>query len=54
MYVLKVNPITSAKWDGSKLPESGQTSGRSSSDEERNIRRVPTKTIEEADGEKEQ
>lgn len=32
MYMLRVNPITSAKWDGSKLPNSADTSGRNSSD----------------------
>lgn len=32
MYMLRVNPITSAKWDGSKLPKSADTSGRNSSD----------------------
>ncbi|PPJ51682.1 hypothetical protein CBER1_08748 [Cercospora berteroae] len=32
MYMLRVNPITSAKWDGSKLPKSVDTSGRNSSD----------------------
>ncbi|KAK5137307.1 hypothetical protein LTR08_000277 [Meristemomyces frigidus] len=49
MYVLGVNPITSAKWDGSKLPTSAETSGRNSSHVERNasVQRVPTKTIEE-------
>lgn len=54
MYVLKVNPITSAKWDGSQVPkepDSGFTSGRNSSDAERAagapVERVPTKTLEE-------
>lgn len=51
MYMLGVNPITSSRWDGSKLPQetSPDTSGRNSSDAERgpSVARVPTKTIEE-------
>ncbi|KAF7194439.1 Hexose transporter 2 [Pseudocercospora fuligena] len=53
MYVLGVNPITSAKWDGSKLPVSADTSGRNSSDAahaERNASvasKAPTETLEE-------
>lgn len=52
MYVLGVNPVTSAKWDGSKIPYSADTSGRNSSDAaaaemNRPVERVPTKTIEE-------
>ncbi|CAK3862422.1 glucose transporter HXT5 [Lecanosticta acicola] len=52
MYILGVNPITSAKWDGSKVPDSGETSGRDSSDAaavEKNepVERVPTTTLEE-------
>lgn len=55
MYILGVNPITSARWDGSKLPESKDTSGRNSSDaadaERQNSQapaeRVPTQTLEE-------
>ncbi|KAK4546412.1 hypothetical protein LTR36_002089 [Oleoguttula mirabilis] len=49
MYLLGVNPITSAKWDGSKTHDSAETSGRNSSQEERamSIERVPTRTIGE-------
>ena len=49
MYVLGVNPITSAKWDGSKLPESADTSGRNSSSVERgaSVQRIPTRTVDE-------
>lgn len=52
MYVLHVNPITSAKWDGSKLPESTDSSNRNSSDaanleKHEPVERVPTQTIEE-------
>jgi MFS transporter, SP family, sugar:H+ symporter len=51
MYVLGVNPITSAKWDGSKLPASADTSGRNSSeaDAERamSIERAAPRTIDE-------
>lgn len=49
MYLLGVNPITSASWDGSKLPASADTSGRNSGAEERamSVERVPTRTIEE-------
>ncbi|KAF2723604.1 general substrate transporter [Polychaeton citri CBS 116435] len=48
MYLLHVNPITSAKWDGSKLSPSAETSGRNSLDEESQaVHRVPTKTIHE-------
>ncbi|KAK5122097.1 hypothetical protein LTR85_004343 [Meristemomyces frigidus] len=49
MYLLGVNPITSAKWDGSKVPDSADTSGRNSGLEERgmSVERVPTRTIEE-------
>lgn len=32
MYMLGVNPITSAKWDGSKVHDSADTSGKNSSD----------------------
>jgi MFS transporter, SP family, sugar:H+ symporter len=52
MYLLGVNPITSASWDGSKLPESTETSNRNSSEIEAqralSIERVPTaKSIHE-------
>ncbi|KAK5119102.1 hypothetical protein LTR62_000313 [Meristemomyces frigidus] len=51
MYVLGVNPITSASWDGSKLPTSSETSNRNSSevDAERamSVERVPSKYVEE-------
>ncbi|KAK4554299.1 hexose transporter hxt5 [Recurvomyces mirabilis] len=51
MYVLGVNPITSAKWDGSKLPMSADTSGRNSNEVEAeramSVQRVPTKTVPE-------
>jgi len=47
MYLLGVNPITSAKWDASKLPASADTSGRNSSVErELPVQRIPTKTAE--------
>lgn len=48
MYRLGVNPITSAKWDGSKLSPSADTSGSFSSEEERGmgVERVATKTVE--------
>ncbi|KAJ9627784.1 hexose transporter hxt5 [Taxawa tesnikishii (nom. ined.)] len=51
MYVMHVNPITSAKWDGSKLPEDAWSSGvvTPNRDEESGnatpVERVPTKTI---------
>lgn len=51
MYVLRVNPITSAKWDGSTVPKNVDDSGRNSSDaaatENHPVQRVPTQTIEE-------
>ena len=52
MYVLGVNPITSAKWDSSKeIPSSADASGRAS-DEERGLsvdRRSSVKTSETID-----
>ncbi|KAF2763918.1 general substrate transporter [Teratosphaeria nubilosa] len=48
MYLLGVNPIASAKWDGSKLPQSGTTSGRDSGEDAhraQSIERVPTRTV---------
>lgn len=49
MYLLGVNPITSANWDGSKLPASAETSGRPSQEEQGEVavERTPTRTIEE-------
>ncbi|KAK5010940.1 hypothetical protein LTR28_006797 [Elasticomyces elasticus] len=49
MYVLGVDPITSAKWDGSKLLASADTSSRTLSQVERGAtaQRVPTRTVEE-------
>jgi len=48
MYVLGVNPITSSKWDGSKVSPSAETSGRNSSETgNAPAMRVPTRTIEE-------
>ncbi|KAK8220076.1 hexose transporter hxt5 [Zalaria obscura] len=48
MYVLHVNPITSASWDGSKVPEDAYSSGvvTPANDEEaqRPVERIPTKT----------
>ncbi|WPG99290.1 Hypothetical protein R9X50_00210300 [Acrodontium crateriforme] len=44
MYMLGVNPITSSKWDGSKLPYSTESS-RLNSDVEA-VQRVPSTTIE--------
>ncbi|SMQ48219.1 unnamed protein product [Zymoseptoria tritici ST99CH_3D1] len=45
MYVLGVNPITSAKWDGSK-PRSGLDAGSESENGEVPVERVRTKTVE--------
>ncbi|KAI6801740.1 general substrate transporter [Hortaea werneckii] len=53
MYLLGVNPITSANWDGSKVPHSEDNtpgaSGRNSSEAERgqSVERTPTRTVEE-------
>jgi len=51
MYLLHVNPITSAKWDGSKVPEEAFSSGaitpQNDQESARPVERVPTKTIEE-------
>lgn len=46
MYILGVNPITSAKWDGSKMPHSEDTSRAQSADEAA-VEKVPTHTIED-------
>lgn len=46
MYVLHVNPITSAKWDGSKIPKEQFSSGAATpADPERAV----TPTVEEKD-----
>jgi len=53
MYLLGVNPITSASWDGSKVPHSEDNtpgaSGRNSSEAERgqSVERAPSRTVEE-------
>lgn len=52
MYMVGVNPITSAKWDGSQVPAGKETpndSGRNSSEAERgqSVERTPTRTVEE-------
>jgi SP family sugar:H+ symporter-like MFS transporter len=49
MYMLGVNPITSAKWDSAKMPMSADTSrGNSALGEDGYaVDRVPTKTIVE-------
>lgn len=53
MYVLGVNPITSAKWDGSKVPMDEESSRENSNAaaaaaaQEQPLDRVPTKTINE-------
>lgn len=47
MYVMGVNPITSAKWDGSKLPASADTSRGGSQEEDVGVAEEPAKTIEE-------
>lgn len=44
MYVLHVNPITSAKWDGSKVPEEAMQTGVFTPEgESKVVSRVPTK-----------
>lgn len=44
MYVLHVNPVTSAKWDGSQLPTGAFASGvETPEDEEVAMQRVATK-----------
>jgi hypothetical protein len=35
MYVLKINPVTSDKWDGSKVDEETDRSGRTDSEPSR-------------------
>lgn len=48
MYLIGVNPITSAKWDGSKLPiDSAQTSGQNSlaGEGQLAVQRVTTKEL---------
>ena len=52
MYLLHVNPITSAKWDGSKIhqdTDSGEVPNHHAGDDEEanKVDRVPTKTVEE-------
>jgi len=48
MYLLHVNPITSAKWDGSKMPHEGSSSEHIPSPPNGvDVERVPTKTLHE-------
>jgi SP family sugar:H+ symporter-like MFS transporter len=50
MYVLGVNPITSAKWDGSKVPNDEESSRENSASHQHAsapMERVPTTTVHE-------
>ncbi|KAL1302366.1 hypothetical protein AAFC00_002769 [Neodothiora populina] len=43
MYILHVNPITSSKWDGSKVPEDAMATGMFHGGESKPVSRVPSK-----------